>query len=150
MTTTKTSKIAIGPLPNMRDPVIRRREQCISKLEDQVALLADANYVKVTQRYKGKGKDRVATEHRSIVRPWWSGVKDGVALRLRFIPGAQGFTVGSVKDLPDAIRAVIEQIKSGELDQMIAVKPKEKKAKPLNVPVKPPAGKVVAGKKRAA
>ena len=143
MTTKPTVKIVT--LTNTRDPVVRRREVCVEKLEDQKKLLNDSAYVRVTQRNK-KGSGPV--EHRQIVRPWWSGVTDGVQLRLRFMAGAQGFQVGSVKDLPAAIDSVIEQIRSGELDSQIAVVKKEKKGKPLNAPVKLP-GKAQPKKKAA-
>jgi hypothetical protein len=57
-----------------------------------------------------------------------------VALRLRFVPGRQGFTVGSITDLEGALNDVIAQINSGELDALI-VRPKvEKKAKTVKTP----------------
>jgi hypothetical protein len=147
MTTTKTAKIAIVELPasTRTDPVIRRRELCAEKLLDQKKLIENPDYVRVTQRYSGKGADRKATEKKTVVRPWWVQMMNGVALRLRFVSGRQGVVVGSMTELPAAIDELIEQIKAGELDQMIT----PAKAKPVTTATdaKKP-GK--SGKRRAA
>jgi hypothetical protein len=104
--------------------------------------------VKVITRWKGKGANRKATEKKVAVRAWWTSMLNGVSMRLRFIPGRQGVVVGSIAELPGAIDELVEQIKSGELDQMITPKPK---AKPLHVPVDvKKLGKAPAGKRRAA
>ena len=156
---TKT-KIAIVDLAATKtDPVLRRREQCVARLLDQQKLLADANYVKVTQRWKGKGAARKATEHRTVIRPWWAQQLNGVSMRLRFIPGRQGVVVGSMEELSAAIENVVEQIKTGELDGLIMPAKKEKQAtsaaknaKPAGTPVdaKKPTRLSVVGKKKTA
>jgi hypothetical protein len=150
-----TTKIAIVDLAATKsDPVLRRREQCVAKLLDQQKLLADPKNVKVTQRWKGKGAARKATDHRTVIRPWWTAMLNGVAMRLRFIPGRQGVVVASIEELSGAIDQIVEQIKTGDLDAMIMPAAKHptaagKNAKPLHAPVKPPA-KVAGGKRRAA
>jgi hypothetical protein len=149
--TTKTQKIAIIDLSATKtDPTVRRRELCIARLIDQQRLLADA---KVTQRWSGKGTERKSTERRTVVRPWWTGTKDGVALRLRFVSGKRGFMVGNMTELHGAIDSIIEEIKTGELDQLItpvkklktAKKPDVSKAKPLSTPVSAPKGGTLSG-----
>ena len=150
MTTTKTAKIAIVELPasTRTDPVIRRRELCAEKLLDQKKLIEDPNYVRVTQRYSGKGADRKAVERKTVVRPWWVQMLNGVAFRLRFVSGRQGVLVNSMQELPGAIDGLIEQIKAGELDAMItpAVKGNAKPATTAADAKKPGKG----GKRRAA
>jgi hypothetical protein len=98
-------------------------------LNDQAALLADPSYTRMIVRWSGKGEARKSVEKKLPVRPWWSCVKDGVALRLRFISGSQGFVVGSIEDLPGALENVIAQVQSGELDALIVPVKKEKKVK---------------------
>jgi hypothetical protein len=72
--TTKTQKIAIIDLSATKtDPTVRRRELCIARLIDQQRLLADASYMKVTQRWSGKGTERKshrASNCRSPVVDW--------------------------------------------------------------------------------
>jgi hypothetical protein len=148
--TTKT-KIAIVKLSGKKDPIVRRREQCIARLLDQAALLNDPTYTRTITRWSGKGAARKSTEKKIPVRSWAKQMLNGVEFRLRFLPDGQGIVVDSVADLPGAVAELIEQIKSGALDQTIAVVKKEKVvAKPLHTPVRPPAGKVAAGKRRAA
>jgi hypothetical protein len=41
-----------------RDPVANRRAKLVSRLEEQRQLLQDPSYVRVTQRWAGKGDER--------------------------------------------------------------------------------------------
>jgi hypothetical protein len=132
------TKIAIVDLSTVKtDPTVRRRELCVARLIDQQKLLSDANYTRIITRWSGKGAERKSTEKHLPVRPWWSGVKDGVALRLRFVAGRQGIMVGSMEELSGAIDQLVEQVRSGELDAMIMPVKKEKKVKPIDVKAKP-------------
>jgi len=142
------TKIAIVDLSTVKiDPTVRRRNQCVARLEDQQRLLADANYSKTITRWSGKGVNRKSTEKKLPVRPWWTQQLNGVSMRLRFISGKQGVVVESVELLPTVIGALIEQIRSGELDAMIAVVKKEKGTKKPDVAKK---GLHVAGTRRKA
>jgi hypothetical protein len=147
--TTQTQKISIVDLTNTRaDPIVRRRELCISRLRDQISLLNDANFTRVITRWSGKGENRKSSEKKIVVRPWWSGVKNGVAFRLRFVSGRQGFSVGTMQDLPGAIVQLIEQINSGELDSLI-VRPKVEKVKPTIIVGKDAKPEPVAAPKKS-
>ena len=117
--TTKTKIQIVELSAATRDPIVRRRELCISKLQDQAKLLNDPDYVRVITRWSGKGAERKATEKKLTVRPWWTLQLNGVSMRLRFLPGRQGIVVGSMEELPGAIDDVVEQIKAGELDGLI-------------------------------
>jgi hypothetical protein len=132
MNMTTKSKIQIVELSAAtRDPVVRRRQLCISRLQDQAKLIAEPNYVRIITRWSGKGDARKSTEKKLTVKPWWSQQLNGVSMRLRFLPGRQGIVVGSQEELPGAIDGLIEQIKAGELDAMIT----PAKAKPATTPV---------------
>ena len=140
---TAKTKIAIVDLSTTKpDPIVRRRIQCISKLEDQQKLLADASYTRTIVRWKGKGAARKSTEKKLPVRAWWTQQLNGVSMRLRFIAGKQGVVVGTIAELPAVIGTLIEEIRSGELDALITPVKKEKKlpdvskAKPITTPIK--------------
>jgi hypothetical protein len=129
-----TQKVTIVDLSSVKpDPIVRRRTQCVARLTDQLSLLNDANFTRIIVRWSGKGENRKSTEKKIVIRPWWSGAKDSVAFRLRFVGGRQGFTVGTMQDLPGAIVQLIEQINSGELDSLI-VRPKVEKVKKAQRP----------------
>ena len=157
---TTKSKVQIVELSAAtRDPVVRRREQCVAKLQDQAKLIAEPNYVRIITRWSGKGDARKSTEKKLTVRPWWVQMLNGVSMRLRFLPGRQGIVVGSIEELPGAIDDVVEQIKSGELDGLIMPAPKTqhptvagKNAKPAGTPIdaKKPARPSVVGKRKSA
>jgi len=53
------------------DPVANRRTKLVSRLEEQRQLLLDPSYVRVTQRWTGKGDERRQVERKQPVRPWW-------------------------------------------------------------------------------
>jgi hypothetical protein len=160
MNMTTKSKVQIVELSAAtRDPIVRRRELCISKLQDQAKLIADPNYVRILTRWSGKGAERKSTEKQLTVRSWWVQQLNGVSMRLRFLPGRQGIVVGSMAELPGAIDDVVEQIKSGELDQMITpakMEPKHptaagKNAKPAGTPIDAKKARLsVVGKKKSA
>src|SRR5215470_11743746 len=54
-----------------RDPVANRRAKLVARLEEQRQLLQDPSYVRVVQRWTGKGDQRQQVEKRQPVRPWW-------------------------------------------------------------------------------
>jgi len=53
------------------DPVANHRAKLVSRLEEQRQLLQDASYVRVVQRWTGKGDERRQVEKKQPVRPWW-------------------------------------------------------------------------------
>jgi hypothetical protein len=59
-------------LPKIENsPLLARRSRLIEKLEDQKALLRDPAYVRVVQRWKKQDGQRLLTEKKLPVRPWW-------------------------------------------------------------------------------
>jgi hypothetical protein len=125
-----TAKIQIVKLSGKQEPIVRRRAQCVARLNDQAALLADPSYQRVLVRWSGKGVNRKSTEKKLPERSWAKQQLNGVEFRLRFLPDGQGIVVGSMAELPGAIEQLVEQIKGGELDALITPVKKEKKTAP--------------------
>lgn len=123
------------------DPVFNRRAKLVERLEEQKALLADASYVRRTQRWAGKGDERRQTEKQQRVRPWWRADASGGLVfsvyhgtkPIEFERGKAGIAVASKEKLPALIDSLIGAVRAGELDDILArVKPvgtpKSKKA----------------------
>src|SRR5438270_3619647 len=53
------------------NPTLKRRTKTIARLEEQKLLLADPAFVRVTQKWRGKGDGRTQVEKRQRVLPWW-------------------------------------------------------------------------------
>ena len=114
------------------DPVANRRAKLVERLEEQKALLADASYVRKTQRWTGKGDDRRQVEKQQRVRPWWRvDASGGLVMSvyhgtrpIEFERGKAGIAVASREKLPALIDSLISAVRAGELDDRLArVKP---------------------------
>ena len=114
------------------DPVAARRDKLAERLEEQKALLADPSYVRVVQRWAGKGDDRRQVEKRQRVKPWWRPDGAGHLVMsvyhgtkpVEFERGKAGIAVASKEKLPALIDGLIAAVKAGELDELLArVKP---------------------------
>src|SRR3981189_2827580 len=120
------------PLPNLpirsHDPVANRRAKLVSRLEEQRQLLQDPSYVRVIQRWTGKGDERRQVEKKQQVRPWGRADcrgKVGMCLYygtkpMEFEKGKQAIAVPSRDKLPAIIDALIAAAKAGELDELVA------------------------------
>jgi hypothetical protein len=53
------------------DSVANRRAKLVSRLEEQWHLIQNPSYVRVVQRWTGKGDERRQVEKKQPVRPWW-------------------------------------------------------------------------------
>ena len=114
------------------DPVANRRAKLIERLTEQKMLLADASYVRKTQRWAGKGEDRRQIEKQQRVRPWWRADGSGHvvfsvfhgARPLEFEKNKAGIAVASRDKLPALIDSLIGATQAGELDDLLTrVKP---------------------------
>jgi len=114
------------------DPVANRRPKLVERLEEQKALLADASYVRKTQRWTGKGEDRRQIEKQQRVRPWWRADASGGlvmsvyhgARPLEFEKNKAGISVASRDKLTALIDSLIGATQADELDDLLArVKP---------------------------
>ncbi len=122
------------------DPVAARRAKLVERLEEQKRLLADPKYVRVVQRWTGKGEARRPVEKQQRVKAWWRPDTAGhlvMALyhgtrAIEFERGKAGIAVPSRDKLPALLDQLIAAAQAGELDEVLArsVKPigKAKKA----------------------
>ena len=115
-----------------QDPVTARRTKLVERLEEQKALLDDASYVRVVQRWTGKGDERRQVEKRQRVRPWWRADASGHLVMsvyhgtkpIEFERGKAGIAVATKDKLPALIDGLIGAARAGELDDLLArVKP---------------------------
>ncbi len=115
------------------DPVAARRAKRVDRLEEQKRLLQDPSYVRVVQRWAGKGDERRQIERRQRVRPWWRLDAAGHVVMcvyagarpVEFERGKAGIAVSSPEKLPALIDQLIAAARAGELDDVMArfVKP---------------------------
>ena len=114
------------------DPVSTRRAKLVERLLEQKALLADASYVRKTQRWAGKGDERRQVEKQQRVRPWWRVDASGSLVMsvyhgtkpIEFERGKAGIAVASREKLPALIDSLIGATRAGELDDVLSrVKP---------------------------
>ena len=53
------------------DPAAHRRAKLVARLEEQRLLLQNPAYVRVVQRWSGKGDERRQVEKQQRVKAWW-------------------------------------------------------------------------------
>jgi hypothetical protein len=115
------------------DPVANRRAKLVSRLEERRQLLQDASYVRIVQRWTGKGDERRQIEKKQPVRPWWRTDSAGNVVMcvyhgtkpIEFEKGKQAIAVPSRDKLSALIDGLIAAAKAGELDEVMtrAIKP---------------------------
>ena len=120
--------LTITALPKAEhSPVQLRRSRLIERLEDQKSLLKDPAYVRVVQRWKKQDGERVLTERKLSVRPWWRTDERGQVVffvrigwkPLEFEKGKAGVVAGTMEKLPGIIDTLIGSVRAGELDPML-------------------------------
>jgi hypothetical protein len=111
-----------------------RRAKLLEKLDDQLSMIeAQINGETFTRMRRVWDKDesgqRVLVDRVKRMRPWyWMSGAGGCffsvwygSKMLELKPGMTAISVAKREELPDAIRAVIEAVQSGELDAQIDV-----------------------------
>jgi len=138
--TTHLKQLKLTAVPSGSNPVMDQRMRLIRRLEEQKQLASDAQYVRVTRRWTGKGDARRQVEKTQRVSPWWKELPDGsviMTLRVGFSAvevekGKAGIAVPSRDKVPDVIETLVAAVRAGELDQAIAAqaqaKPKSRRA----------------------
>ena len=104
-------------------PVQLRRSRLIERLEDQKSLLKDPAYDRVVQRWKKHDGERVLTERKLPVRPWWRTDETGQVVffvrigwkALELEMGKAGIVAGTMEKLPPIIDTLIGAVRAGEL-----------------------------------
>lgn len=114
--------------PTSKSPQDKRRDNLIQKLEEQSALAeheVKGTKYSVTKnawtRDEAGNKTRITRD--KLIRPWYFADGTGMSLTIRYGArvldlgkGKKAIAVGSVKDIPEVIAAVINAVKQGELD----------------------------------
>ena len=110
------------------DPVVRRRESMVARLQDQLARISDDRHVRVKQRWvRSDGGERQLTERQVAVRPWWRQQRDGSVVftlkvgmkRIELEKGKAGIVLPSADELPKLIEGLIAAVGRGELDSQL-------------------------------
>ena len=135
MSSLKSLTFAAVPTVNS-SPLLLRRSRLIEKLEEQKSLLKDPAYVRVVQRWKKQDGERVLTERRLPVRPWWRTDEKGQVVffirvgwkPVEFEKGKAGVVAGSKERLPEIIDVLIGAVRAGELDPVLE---QAKSARPM-------------------
>jgi hypothetical protein len=127
-------------LPTRRDPVVSRRNQLASRLEEQKKLFVDPSFVRVTGRFRGKGEDRKLVEITQRVSAWWRETANGgvvMSLKRGFQPialdesGKTGIAVASRDQFPALIDELRKAVLAGELDHALRSEGKRTKKQVL-------------------
>ena len=119
------------------DPIVRRREGMIARLQDQLTRISDDQHARVKQRWVKVDGERRLSERRVPVRPWWRQQRDGSVVftlkigvsHVELDKGKAGILVPSPADLPQLIEGLVAAVGRGELDvqlQAVAVGKKGK------------------------
>ena len=110
------------------DPVVRRRESMVARLQDQLARISDDRHVRVKQRWaRSDAGERQLTERQVAVRPWWRQQRDGSIVftlklgmtRIELEKGKAGIVLPSADELPKLIEGLIAAVGRGELDSQL-------------------------------
>ena len=110
------------------DPVHIRRAKLISRLEEQKALLDNPNLIRTVQRAVREGEEKRIVSKQQKVRPWWRTDSAGhlfMSIRfggrpVEFEKGKSAVSVPSMDKLPAVITTLIEAVRAGELDDVLA------------------------------
>jgi len=116
-------------VPNNADPVTKRRNKLLAKIEEQILLATDDTYTptKRVNTTDADGNTRVIDKPKRVKR-WWSVQKDGKVLltvrygarAIEFQKGKDAIEVQSVTELADMLQTVRQAVAEGELDELLA------------------------------
>ncbi len=117
--------LAFTSLPKTENsPIQFRRVRLIERLEEQKALAKDPSHLRLTRKWQRKDGERVMTEKKVPVRPWWKVDEKGQVIfsiligykPIEFEKGKGGIMVGAIERLPVLIDTLIAAVRAGELD----------------------------------
>lgn len=111
-------------------PVYYRRNKLIERLEEQKALANDPTHARLTRKWQKRDGERVMTEKKTPVRPWWKTDEKGQVIfsvlvgykPVEFEKGKGGILVGSPDKLPAVIDTLVAAVRAGELDSLMEPK----------------------------
>ncbi|KAF0282282.1 DUF6641 family protein [Spiribacter roseus] len=129
MTVLNTLTFAKYTVANDADPVTKRRNKLLQKIDEQILLATDDTYTP-TKRVcttDAAGNTRTIDKPKRVKR-WWSVQTDGKVLltvrygarAIEFQKGKDAIEVESVEALPAMLRTVRHAVADGELDELLA------------------------------
>lgn len=123
--------LAFTSVPKTEDsPVHLRRKKLIERLEEQKALAKDHSHIRLVRKWQKKDGERIMTEKKIPVRPWWKTDEKGQVIfsvlvgykPVEFEKGKGGILVGSPEKLPAVIDTLVAAVRAGELDSLMEPK----------------------------
>lgn len=129
MTVLNTLTFAKYSVPNNADPVTKRRNKLLEKIDEQILLATDDTYTptKRVNTTDADGNTRVIDKPKRVKR-WWSVQTDGKVLltvrygarAIEFQKGKDAIEVQSVTELTEILQTVRKAVVEGELDELLA------------------------------
>jgi hypothetical protein len=128
MTVLNTLTFTKYTAPTTADPVAKRRNKLLEKIDEQILLATDETYTptKRVNTTDADGNTRVIEKPKRVKR-WWSVQSDGSVLltvrygarAIEFQKGKDAIAVESVDALPATLNAVKNAVADGELDELL-------------------------------
>jgi hypothetical protein len=111
------------------NPIIDRRTRVIERLEEQKRLLADPHHKRTIRSTVKKDGQKTTVEKQHRILPWWRLAQNGSYVffikasqkAVEFEKGKAAIAVPSLDKLPALIDTLISAVRSGELDEQLAV-----------------------------
>ena len=129
MAVLNTLTFAKYSVPNNADPVTKRRNKLLEKIDEQILLATDDTYTptKRVHTTDEHGNTRTINKPKRVKR-WWSVQTDGKVLltvrygarAIEFQKGKDAIEVASVDKLADTLQTVRKAVAEGELDELLA------------------------------
>ena len=129
MTVLNTLTFTKYTAPTTADPVAKRRNKLLEKIDEQILLATDDAYTptKRVNTTDSDGNTRVIEKPKRVKR-WWSTQTDGKVLltvrygarAIEFQKGKDAIEVASVDVLPAMLQTVRHAVADGELDELLA------------------------------
>jgi hypothetical protein len=110
------------------EPLIGRRKKLVERLHEQKRLVDDPTVTRAVQRWSTQDGQRVMTEKKLKVSPWWRTDEKGATVffvrvgwrAVEFEKGRPGVVVPSRDKLKEVIDVLIAATERGELDEVLA------------------------------
>src|SRR5437588_9777982 len=117
--TTHLKQLKLTAVPSGSNPIMDQRMRLVRRLEEQKQLASDAQYVRVTRRWTGKGDARRQVEKTQRVSPWWKELPDGsviMTLRVGFSAvelekGKAGIAVPPRDQVTDLLETLVDAVR---------------------------------------
>jgi hypothetical protein len=127
--------LSFAAIPKIiNDPVLTRRANLVSRLEEQLILLQNPAHTRTRQRRVVVDGEKRLVSQDQRVRPWWGTDAAGHTFMtvkfagkpLEFEKGKAAIAVPSKEKLPGVIETLIAAARGGELDDLLTQASKQR------------------------